>query len=214
MTRDRNAGFTLLELVMAMAILAVILAIAYPILSTGTSAYGAGVKRVDLDRNANKVIDEIAGHLALAGASTVYPDTPGLSWSSYVIYYENEGYLDGAVQWGEAQIIYWRYSDSDPNDGRDNDGDGLVDEGEVVRWTYDSGGTPRIVVLATNVPEYLEGELPNGVDDNGNGLIDERGLCFSRSGRVWTVRLSLQKPGTNDASLIQTVETAVTPRNQ
>ena len=214
-TTNIRSGFTLLELVMAVSILAVILAITYPILTTGTTAYGSGVKRVDLDRNSNRVIDEIAGHMSLAGASTVYPNVSAPTWSSYVVYYENQGYLDGAVQWGPVQVIYWRHATEESNDNQDNDGDGLVDEGEIVRWTYDyDTGEPKTVVLATNVPEYLEGEIPNGVDDNGNGLIDERGLAFSRTGRVWTIRLSLQKPGGNDRSLIQTVETAITPRNQ
>ncbi len=214
--KPSQAGFTLFEMVMAASILAVIIALAYPVLSTGTAAFSADSKRADLDRNADRAIHEIAGRLAMAGSSMVYPDYPSEYGSSYLMFYQSEGYADGNVQWGPVQAFYFEYTEEDWCDGVDNDGDGLVDEGQVSHWTYDyETGEPRKIVLARNVREYLEGEIPNGRDDNGNGLIDEHGFAVTCSGNVWTIRLSIEKPGEgDDSSLIRTVETAVAPRNQ
>ena len=72
---------------------------------------------------------------------------------------------------------------ADPKNGRDDDGDGLVDEVRLV-WMDPSGATQ---VLCSNLLALSAGETFNGIDDNGNGLIDEGGVAFhgdSGSGAV------------------------------
>ena len=66
----------------------------------------------------------------------------------------------------------------------------------------------------TNVARpFLEGELPNGVDDNGNGLVDERGLTFTLDGNSVRIRLTMERDGPGDETILKTVETVVTIRN-
>ncbi|MCA9322374.1 MAG: hypothetical protein KDB53_16650, partial [Planctomycetes bacterium] len=43
----------------------------------------------------------------------------------------------------------------------------------------------------TNVQNLLQGEVLNGLDDNGNGLADERGLSFERDGVRLLVRVGM-----------------------
>ena len=102
---------------------------------------------------------------------------------------------------------------TDPEDGTDNDGDGIVDEGIVVLRL--SAGEPNEyrVVLARGVARYLEGETPNGVDDNGNGQVDEKGLFMQvRNGAIY-VNLTVQRMGRDRQPIFRTVRTAVAMRN-
>jgi hypothetical protein len=114
---------------------------------------------------------------------------------------------------GPVTRIEWRPDPNDPTDGADNDGDGLVDEGEIVISRNFGSAGQQDTVIATSVPRLLLGELPNGADDNGNGLQDEAGLSFEllADGSV-RVRLTVQarKQGTTFSS---TVEATVLPRN-
>ena len=61
--------------------------------------------------------------------------------------------------------------------------------------------------------ELLEGELPNGIDDNGNGLIDEPGFSIDFEGRAVNVRLSLERRGATGRNILRTAETRVRLRN-
>jgi type II secretory pathway pseudopilin PulG len=102
---------------------------------------------------------------------------------------------------------------NDPDDGVDNDRDGRVDERRVVLSTDTSvaGG----VVLVENVRELLEGELANGLDDNGNGLIDEPGFCatYDVASGVVTLRLTIERTAPEGAAVTRTTETAMRLRN-
>ncbi|MCP3914576.1 MAG: hypothetical protein GY711_03345 [bacterium] len=70
-------------------------------------------------------------------------------------------------------------------------------EGSDLMW--------NLLSLSTRVAPFLEGEVPNGMDDNGNGLIDEKGFSFVRDRRAMTVRLTLE-----EGDLQKTIETTVT----
>jgi hypothetical protein len=70
------------------------------------------------------------------------------------------------------------------------------------------------VVLARGVPERLEGETENGEDDNGNGLVDEPGLCFALEGTELSVRLTVARRLANGGPVVrQSAETVVLARN-
>jgi hypothetical protein len=99
------------------------------------------------------------------------------------------------------------------DNGLDDNGNGLVDEGVIV-WTENPGLVDeRRVIRSHWVREYLEGELPNGLDDNGNGLRDERGLCFSIEGDVLTIRITLERRDDDGRIHTKTVQTSVRVRN-
>ena len=69
------------------------------------------------------------------------------------------------------------------------------------------------VVWTSLVSPYLEGEIPNGMDDNGNGLIDEKGLSFVVDRNAVTIRLTLDQL-VDGRMVTKTVQTTVTCRNQ
>ena len=210
--RDEH-GLTLLEVMISALVIAAIVGGAYSVLFTGADTYSTGATIVDLQEHTNRVVDEIAERLAVSGQSTLSPLPTTTTASAVVTFQECQGFTAGSVIWAPPGRIGLRYSPTDPNDGVDNDGNGLVDECECV-CTFDLGGPDeRTVVLTRWVREYLEGEVPNGSDDNGNGLTDERGLAFTRDGDAWTVRLTLERPDAKGRILVRTVETSVIPRN-
>jgi hypothetical protein len=69
------------------------------------------------------------------------------------------------------------------------------------------------VVLCGSVRPRAPGEIANGIDDNGNGLVDEAGLSFELSGRTLTIRLTLERPDRVAGTLSRTVTTSVRLRN-
>ncbi len=106
-----------------------------------------------------------------------------------------------------------RDSPLDPDDGLDNDANGLIDEKQIVLVTDVGGAFETTEILARNVRKRLWGEISNGVDDNGNGLVDEPGLCFLMHGDTVGIHLTLEAPGPGGVTLRRTLETSTTLRN-
>ena len=95
----------------------------------------------------------------------------------------------------------------------DEDCDGLVDEG-VLALTINDGMTNELrVVLCSGVSELLEGESENGLDDNGNQVIDELGFNVHRVDDVLRLQLSLQAASESGNVLTRTLETTIRIRN-
>jgi hypothetical protein len=209
----RQAGVTLTELIIATSLLTGIVGATYALFGTGLDTYRMGITNADVDRRTAQVLELIADDLSTAGREVVYPVPNYPETTAKITLQKNAGFDEGAVKWSPPTVIYFRYAEDDPNDGKDNNGNGLVDEGEVVRTV--NAGTPEehTTVLTRWVREYLEGEVPNGKDDNGNGLVDEHGLCFDMIGDVWTVRLTLERRDSKGRLATQTVQTAVKMRN-
>jgi hypothetical protein len=69
------------------------------------------------------------------------------------------------------------------------------------------------VVWSSLVSPYLAGEIPDGMDNNGNGLIDEKGLSFVMDNNSVTVRMSLERINERGEAVTKTVQTTVTCRN-
>jgi prepilin-type N-terminal cleavage/methylation domain-containing protein len=211
--RKREHGFTLLEVVISASIVAMLAGIAYSLVMTGTSTYHLGTTQSHLEGNAHRVLDAISDALAESSQNVITPVLEPPLGSENVTLQRNTGYSNGAVVWGPVMTFELQYEENDPNDGVDNDGDGLIDEGRIVVTEDPGGAAERTIVLATCVREYLEGETPNGKDDNGNGLTDERGLAISYESGVWTIRVTLERQDAEGRVSTQTVETAVRPRN-
>ena len=120
----------------------------------------------------------------------------GKKHTSDIRYSFSLGLEDGVVVW------------SDPEEIR------LSATGEAVEW-LGNPGTPeeQRVVWSHLVSPFLEGELLNGLDDNGNGLIDEEGLSFVIDGQRVVIRLTLNRPEVNGRTAQETIERVVTCRN-
>ena len=210
---NQDAGLTLVEIVIASVLGALLLGGIYSVVSSSTDTYSTEVVGTDLDRVAAKAIQTIADELSMSGEVAAFPRLSAPLSAAGVVLQKSEGWAGSSILWGPTTAITFDQDLNDPDDGLDNDGDGLVDEGLIVLRINPGAPNEQRVVLARHVREYLEGEVPNGVDDNGNGLVDERGLAISVVGDVWTIRLTVERRSSNGQVLTRTVETSVTPRN-
>lgn len=221
----RRRGMTLIEMLISMLIMTMLLgAVGYTVL-TGTGAYQEGVITSQLDAQLTRILSKIADELTDAEAANLRDDglgavltttLPPLSETG-VRYHRAEGFAAGAPQWTTDRVIQVQYDASDPNDGIDNNNNGLIDESRVVLIRDFGLATQNTVQWGGFVREFQQGETFNGADDNGNGLLDERGLCFTvneDSGlKTVTIFLTLEKLDQDGRLVTRSAQTTVQLRN-
>lgn len=195
MKRRRRAGFTLIEVMIAVAILALIAVNISMVLKTSSSAYKSGVFASTLEDQFNQTLDRITLALMSSSVDELNPLLDKGLHTSEIEYVVSLGMEDGEVVLSDPEKIAF-----------------LPDEGTVV-WTENPDGGGRTVVWAKGVPIAYDGELINGVDDNANGLVDEAGLSFEREGSRVNVLLTLQRRDSNGVLYVQRQTTTVTCRN-
>lgn len=193
----RTRGFTIVELLIAVTICLAALMIVWSVTAESTDTARVGTSVGTLDGQASRALDRIANEVVAAGLETLEPPDP-LGTSS-LIFRKSAGVEDARIKWGPRQSIALRPK----GDGRE-----LV----WVRDLDDPDGVREIVVCGSVRP-CADGELPNGADDNGNGLVDEEGLSFDLSGRTLTIRLTLERRDRVGGTLVRTVSTSVRLRN-
>jgi prepilin-type N-terminal cleavage/methylation domain-containing protein len=204
-----QAGFSLIELAMAAAVFSVALVATTGLVSSSTDSLGTGITAGRLEAKAGALLDRIERELIQAGAETLSPAVP--AGESAVSYRQAFDYQNEQVSWGGPLRIEFRADEAE--DGVDNDSDGLVDEGCVVFIRNPGLPSQQETLLARGIRSRLQGEFPNGADDNGNGLVDERGLCFAVEGEALVIRLSLEGRDTKGRIITRTATTAVRLRN-
>jgi hypothetical protein len=139
-----------------------------------------------------QVVDALRG--ADAASLPLVPPTP-LS-SSTLDFQTQQGYTGQAWSWsGPRRIVF------DPLAGTLSRVEDFGLPGE------------NATVWARDVPVLFDGELANGVDDNGNGLIDEAGFCVTREGDLLVLRITVDSQGQVDGGNSRTAEVRIALRN-
>jgi type II secretory pathway pseudopilin PulG len=213
-TTSRAAGFTLVETMIATTMLGLILGAIGLTVLRGKENFRQGVSVTVLEGRAQRLLDRIADELRYAGRNSLLVQPLAPSGSSALEFQVCNGYADSATLWSNRMSIARTADPRDPADGIDNDGDGVIDEGQVV-LTRNLGEFDEIdVVIGSGVSRLLQGETANVLDDNGNGLIDEPGLSFLLDGTSsLRVRLTLEARDPRGLPLMRTVQTTVNMRN-
>jgi hypothetical protein len=215
------AGFTLIEILIATTVLFLTLGAVAMVSNANNSAYRTGITNAQLESQVGIVIDRIVGELTMAGAETgagngALPSVVSGVGSAELSYSRADGIANGQVTWSPPRRIVLEYELGELDDGLDNNGNGLVDEGRLVLVEDEGGPNERRLVLTRWVSEYLEGEFPNGLDDNGNGMVDERGFCVERTAagdESLLVRITLARREESGRLLRRTAQTSVRVRN-
>lgn len=209
-----KAGFTILEMVVSVSLVSIMASIAVMIQTTGNSALKASNQQIEAESKARRAVERIAQELQRAVVMNLFtnftplaPDSPDLTYLSAA------GLIDGELVAGFVTSIAWEPDPRDPDNGIDDDGDGLVDEGVVALWKKVGEADEVRVVLCNDVTELFDGELPNGADDNGNGIADEAGLHFVQDGNLITVRLCVSGVASDGTTVVRTAETSIRLRN-
>ncbi len=177
--RNKRGGYTIIELALSIGLLLLVVGAPVRFMETAAEAQRELDAVTDLNARASRAVERITQRLQGAAPTKVSP--PGALLGSAAIDFEvAASYGPGGIGWAGLETIRVVPSPTDPNDGIDNDGDGLVDE---VRVEWESNGS--VHVLCENVSEFAAGEIPgNGLDDNGNGLSDEAGFILEWVGSL------------------------------
>ena len=208
-----QGGFTLVEMAIAVVLLSVLGGLFFMTTESTTNAVGTGVAVAELDARALRALDRVCDSLKSTSADMATPQSVAPFFGTELEFQRALGANpDGTIAWSPVERYELEYDEAD--NGADDDGDGLVDEGRLV-WIEDPGAAgERRVVLCQGVREYLEGESFDGEDENENGLIDERGFALDFEGGRVTVRLTLVSRDAKGHPLTSTAQRSVAFRNQ
>jgi hypothetical protein len=206
-----RAGFTLVEAAVAAALLVLLMSSAVLAARGGMGAFRATQDTSGAETRVRRALDRVVFELLSAGASELLPNPTGDFGTDTLQYRKPIGLAGTAPVWGPSFSLALEPALGELDDDLDNDGNGLVDDGVLV-LTRDVGGNEHRAVLCRSVAEFLEGEVFNGDDDNGNGVRDEAGFNVHRVGDVLFVRLSVQE-AMETGTITRTLETSVRLRN-
>ena len=213
MMRARERGVTILEMVVATAAFMVVIGAVFSVLATGSQTVQATTVSGQLECKGERIARRIGRTVIHAGASTLLPSPQAPLGSSQVSFQCSQGWANGAMVWGPVISVGLEDDINDPNDGMDNDGDGCIDEATVV-WCRDVGGPNETSeIWVENVRRFMDGEIQNNQDDNGNGLVDEAGLSFVLQGSTLVLRLCLERRGVDGRIVTKVAQHAVRLRN-
>jgi type II secretory pathway pseudopilin PulG len=194
-TRTRRAGFTLVEMTVAVGVLASVVGGIFAMLQTSSRAFQVASSGRKIEDMVMETLDEIADKLRSSKLSTITPQQAPPFSSTSVDFQRTIGFAGGAPVWSTTERI-------------------RLQNGQV-QWIQNLGlPNETTTVWTESVPAYLQGETANGADDNGNGLIDEGGLCFSFTGPSVVVRLSMRTKTSSGTTLAHTGQERIFFRNR
>jgi prepilin-type N-terminal cleavage/methylation domain-containing protein len=215
MKHASRSGFSLIELIISIAIMTIIVLAIYGVLEISTSTYHTGTAKTQMENVARSIVQYIAANVQAASRGTIRDPNTGaapsqLSPSSTITYQVSLG-SDGSgnLTLGAPHTVAWTLDDSNPLDV-------MVNIGKV---TYTDGDLGFTKDLGVNVAQNLDlsDEVPaNGVDDNGNGLVDEAGLpglCFIYNNGSLLILCTVQGMDHRGQLIQATVHTTVFIKN-
>jgi len=194
-TSRSRAGLTLVEVAVSFGLLGIVFSGLAMMLGQTNRAVQSGSAVMSLESRGSRTMHRIVDALRRADLASIsaVPDAPFSSGA--ITFQKNLGYGESAVEWSTPHAI-------------------AVDANGVITISEDVGlASERATPWCSGVPALLEGEILNGIDDNGNGLSDEPGLCFTRTGSLLTIRFTLEGQTPEGVPLTRTWMTRVLCRN-
>lgn len=212
--RSARGGFTLIELVITMGIAGLVLGAVTRVLESSRNAYGQGSASARVQNDARRALDRVAAELENGGFGTLLPNPLAIAADDMAFQVATGvDAATGAILFGPSTRLRVVYEPGEANNGLDDDGDGLIDEGCLQLTRNYLQANEVTVTLARGVREFAEGETDNGADDNGNGFTDERGFYMTRVGNLLRLRITLERPISGRTPAIATAETALRLKN-
>lgn len=218
MKRSKQAGFTLTETLVSATLMTLVMGGMVLATQRGLGLFEQSTANSDINSRAARACYRILEDLRPAGTGSVFPDLTSpvggpVTWSPTLDFRKADQWQAGATVWGPVFRIGFELAPGELDNGVDDNGNGLIDEGVVVRTENLGAADQRRTVLVNDVRELAAGELDNGLDDNGNGLVDEAGLAFDLDDNVLTMRLCVETIGPGGIPITRTQETTLALRN-
>jgi len=186
MRRPKNAGVSLMELMIAIVIVAILTVMTYVLLFASIQSFSAGVTAAALNGQARDLLERLFAEIVDAGISSLQPPFP--NGSSSLTFQRNLGYSAGALTFDTPATLSFAYAPGEANDGIDNNNDGRIDEGRLMR--IKDGDT---VVLSNDLAEG--------------------GIAFTQNGNAIRIVVTLEKVESPGRVLRTVSEVTVQVRN-
>ena len=130
----------MIEVLLVAVIFLIILFVVLTVMHRGMTFFWTASASASLQENARKALDRMAADLRGTGLSII-TDSLGQPLEEGEDYQEirfrrNPGYRNPDIPWDEGEAIIYRFAyreGEEINNGTDDDGDGLIDEGVLVR---------------------------------------------------------------------------------
>lgn len=176
-TDRSSAGLTLVEVVVVVGLLGIVLSSMNAVLGAIAGTYRSGTARMEVDAQGTRTIQRLARALRLADAEQVVGLVEAPFFTTDMEFRQSTGFQEGQTGWDELERL--RYSALDG----------------TLTWTRENeDGDEGVLFRCENVATLQAGETANGLDDNGNGLVDEPGFCVALEGDLITAWLTLEEP--------------------
>ena len=210
--KNARTGFSLVEMLIGVTIAAILATSATMAAAESYVAFKTANINSSLESNLRRSMDRVVRELMATGMDSIFPavDTDP---QDDIVFSEIIDVTDGVLTWGNPKRLAFEYEEGELDDGVDNNGNGLVDEGVLVLTRNDGQANEARIVICHGVSELLEGEEENGEDDNGNDLDDEPGFCVLEEGNVLTIRLTLEQASDQVDRIQRTLITSIRLRN-
>jgi hypothetical protein len=194
--RTSRAGYTLVEIILAIGLLTILSLNVIWVTRAVSRSSGNGTSNAILEDQAQSVLRRVALAIMRSNRDTLLGALESPLSSDELRYQVQIGVQDGEIVWDDPEMV------------------GFEDEQGQVFWSQNPDTAEEMRIVWSNyVAPLLEGEEMNGVDDNGNGLVDEKGLNFVIDRNAVTVRLTMERTNSEGETLTHSVETTVTCRN-
>jgi len=207
-------GFSLVELLIAVTFLVLLLSSIGLLSAASRDAFSRGTTVSAMELRTGITSGGIQGELSLAMASSLTPEILPGQRVTELTYTRAIGWEGETTITTPPRTLRFEFEPGEANNGADDDGDGLVDEGLLVLIEDVGLPTENRRVLARGLAEYAEGEARNGLDAHGDGLVDERGLAIERMGAALEVTVTLeQRPPGREETIQRTLRSSILRRN-
>ncbi|NOT30638.1 MAG: prepilin-type N-terminal cleavage/methylation domain-containing protein [Planctomycetes bacterium] len=191
-----QSGLTLLEVLLAVSLLGILAYKGFAVLDSAADTTQASTSEVLVEERCQIVLERIARAVMSSSRESLAPAAEAPLSTEELTFQMHLGIENGEVIWSDPEKIALEQLENE------------------AYWTRTpEAGPEQRVVLTHLVRPYLEGELPNGMDDNGNGLIDEKGLSFVVDRNAVHIRITLERVDGNGRLVTRTAQTTVTCRN-
>ena len=206
----RRRGMGLVETAAAVGVLSVGFVISAGVVNTVKKVWASSSAQTVVESRRAAVGVRIADLFRGISAATLVSTPVAPTGASTITFKRVVSITAGGVAvLGPTTTIKWVPSTTDPENGADDDRDGVIDDGAVVMDVGPVGSIVRTVIV-TGVPARFQGEVADYADNNGNGLIDERGFALETRGRRLVVRLNLARKGP-DGVLVSRISDVIIP---
>jgi len=176
-------GFTLLETLIVSVCLAVILLGIGAMMTTSRTSFSQGATQTDIQNQIRWAIGKVAQEMKQAVDTTISVQggtNPTLTFQ------KNVGWNGAAVQLGGITTFQFQYTPGEVNDGLDNNSNGLIDEGMLVRT---EAGMPNTIIT-----EWVR----------------EGSVAFTLAGNLLTIQMTLERPIAGGQTLLnETISTSI-----